>query len=30
MNERPIARNHGTDIASLYPDFVFKVRTRSG
>ena len=29
-NERPIAINHDTDIASLYPDFVFKVRTRSG
>ena len=26
MNERPIAINHDTDIASLYPDFVFKVR----
>ena len=29
-NERPIAINHDTDIASLYPDFVFKVRTWSG
>ena len=27
MNEHPIAVNHDTDIASLYPDFVFKVRT---
>ena len=30
MNEHPIAINHDTDIASLYPDFVFKVRTRLG
>ena len=29
-NESPIAINHDTDIASLYPDFVFKVRTRLG
>ena len=29
MNELPIAINHETDIASLYPDFVSKVRTRS-
>ena len=30
MDERPSAINHDTGIASLYPDFVFKVRTRSG
>ena len=30
MNEHPTAINHETDIASLYPDFAFKVRTRSG
>ena len=29
MNERPITITHDTDITSLYPDFVFKVRTRS-
>ena len=28
MNRRPIAINHDTDIASLHPDFVFKVITR--
>ena len=27
MNEHPIAINRDTDIASLYPDFVFRVRT---
>ena len=27
MNEHQIVINHDTDIASLYPDFVFKVRT---
>ena len=30
MNEGPIAITHDIDIYSLYPDFVFKVRTRSG
>ena len=29
-NESPTAINHDTDIASLYPDFVFNVRTRLG
>ena len=29
LNERPIAVTHDTDIASLWPDFVFKERTRS-
>ena len=30
MNEGPFAINHDNEIASLYPDFVLKVRTRSG
>ena len=30
MNKHPIAITDDTDIASLYPDFVFKERTRSG
>ena len=30
VNKRPIAIDHDTDIASLYPDFVFKVRIRWG
>ena len=30
MNGCPVAINHDTDITSLYPDFVFKVKTRSG
>ena len=30
MNERPIAITCDTDIASLYPDFVFKERTVFG
>ena len=30
MNERPIAITLDTDIASLYPDFIFKKKTRSG
>ena len=30
MNERSISITHDTNIASLYPDFVFKVKIRSG
>ena len=30
MNKHPIAINYDTDIAPFYPDFVLKVRTRSG
>ena len=30
INNRPIAITHHTDIASLYSNFVFKEKTRSG